>query len=82
MFLEILTPDAKVFEGEVEVTTLPGFDGYFQILDNHAPLVSPLGKGYLTYKKKKDEQSLLVDGGIVEVYNNRITVLAESLIKE
>lgn len=80
MFLEIYTPETKVFEGEVEVTTLPGVDGYFQILDNHAPMVSPLGRGDLTYKKKKDEVTVVVEGGVVEVYNNRVTVLAEALI--
>lgn len=79
MYLEIYTPDAKVYEGEVDVTTLPGVDGYFQILNNHAPLVSPLGKGDLTYKWKKEETTIVVDGGVVEVHNNKVTVLAEAI---
>ncbi len=82
MYLEIYTPDEKVFEGEVEVTTIPGKDGYFQILNNHAPLISPVGKGDLSYKRKKEEKTFSVDGGVVEVLNNKVTILAEALIEE
>ena len=82
MYLEILTPGQSVFEGEVNSASFPGTDGSFQILNNHAPLVSTLGKGTIVYRDKKNEYELKVDGGVVEVLNNRVVVLAESLITE
>ncbi len=86
MFLEIVTPDAKVFEGEVASATFPGSDGSFQVLNNHAPMISTLGKGDIKLlkdaDKKMDEIHLIVDGGIVEVLNNKVTVLAEKMISE
>ena len=76
MNLEIITPDKKVFSGEVEVVTLPGTDGSFQVLKDHAALVSTLGKGTL----KADKQEFTIDGGVVEVLNNRVLVLAEAVL--
>jgi F-type H+-transporting ATPase subunit epsilon len=72
MFLEIITPDKKIFEGEVESAKFPGSSGFFQVLNNHAPLISSL-------ETKNGEFQVLVDGGVVEVLNNKITVLAESV---
>jgi len=83
MHLEVITPDAKIFEGEVSITTLPGSAGSFQVLNNHAPLVSSLGKGLLSYQTKEgDLFEHKVSGGVVEVLNNRVTVLAESIKEE
>lgn len=82
MYLEIVTPDKKVFEGEVLSATFPGTDGSFQILNNHAPLLSTLKKGTIVYKDKKNEYDITVDGGVVEVLNNKVIVLAESIIEE
>ena len=84
MFIEIITPDKKVFEGEVVAATFPGSDGYFQVLNDHAPLIGTLGKGELRYTvegkdKKRKETILDVEGGVVEVLNNRVVVLAESI---
>ena len=83
MFLEIITPDNKLFEGEVDSATFPGSEGSFQVLDDHAPLISSLGLGDLKYKyKDRDrikEKELKIDGGIVEVLNNRVLVLVESV---
>jgi F-type H+-transporting ATPase subunit epsilon len=76
MNLEIITPDKKVFSGEVEVVTLPGSDGSFQILKDHAAIVSTLGKGIL----KADKQEFTIDGGVVEVLNNKVLVLAEAVL--
>lgn len=45
MFLEIITPEAKLFSGEVESVQLPGIEGSFQLLNNHAPIISALSKG-------------------------------------
>jgi F-type H+-transporting ATPase subunit epsilon len=82
MYLEIVTPDKKVFEGEVLSATFPGTDGSFQILNNHAPLLSTLKKGTIVYKDKKNEYDITVDGGVVEVLNNKVIVLVESIIEE
>ena len=76
MNLEIITPDKKVFSGEVEVVTLPGTDGSFQVLKDHAALVSTLGKGIL----QADKQEFTIDGGVVEVLNNKVLVLAEAVL--
>ena len=76
MNLEIITPDKKVFSGEVEIVTLPGSDGSFHVLKDHAALVSTLGKGIL----KADKQEFTIDGGVVEVLNNKVLVLAEAVL--
>ncbi|MEO0331500.1 MAG: ATP synthase F1 subunit epsilon [Bacteroidota bacterium] len=82
MQLTIITPDQQVFEGEVESATFPGSDGSFQVLRNHAPLVSSLGKGDISYRGSVGEGNITVEGGVVEVLNNTITVLAERVISE
>ena len=83
MFIEIVTPDTKIFEGEVISATFPGTDGSFQILNNHAALVSTLGKGNIAFVKtvsnKAEEVQIEVDGGVVEILNNKVTVLAEKI---
>ena len=83
MFIEIVTPDKKVFEGEATRAIFPGTDGSFQILNNHAALVSTLGKGNIIFVKtlnnKSEEVQMEVDGGVVEVLNNKVTVLAEKI---
>lgn len=80
MYLEIVTPDKKVFEGEVESATFPGSKGSFQVLANHAPLISTLATGKVSYVRKQSTRELQVEGGVVEVLNNKITVLAERVI--
>lgn len=83
MFLEIVTPDEKVFEGEVTSASFPGSDGSFQILNNHAAMVSTLGKGDIRYKpEKKEEIRILIEGGVVEVMNNKVNVLVEKIFSE
>ena len=82
MHLEIITPDRKYYEGEVDSATFPGSDGSFQVLKNHAPIISSLGKGELSYKEKNNEFSVEVEGGVVEVLNNKIIVLVESILSE
>lgn len=79
MFLEIVTPAKKVFEGEVSIVTFPGIDGMFQVLNNHAPLVSTLKAGELIYKDNKDESTIEITGGVVEVLHNKVIVLADGL---
>lgn len=79
MTLEILTPDKKVFEGEVTAVTVPGTMGSFQILRDHAPIISTLEDGPVIIKNKTDEQTFIIKGGIVEVLKNKIVVLAEGV---
>jgi F-type H+-transporting ATPase subunit epsilon len=78
MTLEILTPEKKLYSGDVYGVQLPGINGLFEILDKHAPLVSALGKGKLKILKDKNSSSTYtIQGGFVEVLNNRATVLVE-----
>jgi F-type H+-transporting ATPase subunit epsilon len=80
MHLEIITPDKKVFEGEVAIVTFPGSDGSFQVLNNHAPLVSLLKDGVVEYKTtEKETAQVSITGGVVEVLKNRVIVLADGL---
>jgi F-type H+-transporting ATPase subunit epsilon len=76
--LTILTPDKKFFEGSVRKVTLPGSAGLFQVLRDHAPLVSTLRQGTIFYEDEQQEHLLAVEGGLVEVSNNSITVLIAS----
>ncbi|MEM8566781.1 MAG: ATP synthase F1 subunit epsilon [Bacteroidota bacterium] len=79
MFLEIVTPAKKVFEGEVAIVTFPGVDGQFQVLNDHAPLVSTLKAGEMRFKNDKTEDTVEITGGVVEVLNNKVIVLADGL---
>ncbi|GAB3663751.1 ATP synthase F1 subunit epsilon [Echinicola sediminis] len=80
MHLEIITPDQKVFQGEISEATFPGASGAFQVLKNHAPIVSALTKGTVSYTTNDGKQSLEVDGGVVEVRENEIILLAEKVV--
>ncbi len=80
MYLEIITPEKKIFEGEVTLATFPGADGSFQILNNHAPLVSLLKAGVVEYKTKETSRSLVkITGGVVEVLKNKVVLLADGI---
>jgi len=78
MNLEILTPDKKIFEGEVRSVTLPGTMGSFEVLNDHAPIISTLDDGKLIVRSAAKEEVFFVKGGVVEVLNNQVMVLAES----
>lgn len=78
MTVEILTPEKKLFSGEAYGVQLPGTTGLFEILDKHAPLVSALGKGTIKILKDKNaSEQFSIQGGFVEVLNNKATVLVE-----
>jgi F-type H+-transporting ATPase subunit epsilon len=78
MNLEILTPDKKIFSGEVYGVQLPGIGGMFEVLDKHAPIVSALKAGNLKILKEKNSfYQYKIQGGFVEVINNKTTVLVE-----
>ena len=79
MDLEILTPEKKIFSGDVYGVLLPGISGLFEVLDKHAPIVSALGSGTLKVlnDNKNNTQSYSIKSGFVEVINNKTTVLVE-----
>ncbi len=78
MTLEILTPEKKVFSGDVYGVQLPGIGGSFEVLDKHAPMVSALKAGKLKILTDKNTAvSYTVQSGFVEVLNNKTLVLVE-----
>ena len=79
MYLEIITPDKSVFEGEVSSAQFPGTQGSFEVLNNHAPLISTLENGRVRVTTATGNQYFNVNGGVVEVLNGRIIVLAEAV---
>jgi len=79
MYLEIITPDKKVFEGEVTLIQLPGSKGSFTILNNHAPIISTLDAGTVKVQDTSGkEQFFKINGGVVEQLSNKLVVLVES----
>ncbi|HMQ80122.1 MAG TPA: ATP synthase F1 subunit epsilon [Ignavibacteria bacterium] len=79
--LEIVTPGRIVFTGEVKSFTAPGIEGMFQILRSHAPFISTIIPGSVKFTSQGDEtRNFVTSGGTVEVHNNHITMLAESII--
>ena len=79
--LEIITPEKPIFKDQVDVVTIPGTLGGFQILKNHAPLISSFEIGILKVKKDSDETYYTTASGTVEVNNNKVLVLADSIEK-
>ncbi len=78
MLLEIVTPEKKMFSGEVDLIQLPGISGSFEILKNHAPIISTLDRGVIKIKTVEGKEQLFeVDGGVVECKKNIVTVLAD-----
>ncbi|MCF8296802.1 MAG: ATP synthase F1 subunit epsilon [Saprospiraceae bacterium] len=78
MLLEIITPDETLYSGEVSLVQLPGIDGSFEILNNHAPLISALAKGKIKYKDSEEKINFIeIKGGVIEVLKNKVLVLAE-----
>ena len=82
MILEILTPDKKVFDGDITSVTVPGTQGSFEVLNNHAPIISTLEKGKVIVRGKDGDQKFIITGGVIEVINNKIIVLAESALQQ
>jgi F-type H+-transporting ATPase subunit epsilon len=80
MILNILTPERKIFEGEVYGLIIPGVSGYFELLENHAPIVAALGKGNMKVLKEKTgkaSEEYIITGGFIEMSNNKTVVLVE-----
>ena len=78
MKVEIITPDKTIFSGEAILVQLPGIDGSFEVLKNHAPLITILGKGEVKVQDINNNiRMFMVNGGVVEVLRNKVLVLAE-----
>ena len=80
MQLDIITPDKLIYSGVIKLVKLPGTDGSFEILKNHAPLISTLAKGKIKVIEENNELKYFdIEDGVVEVQNNRVIVLAGSV---
>ena len=80
MHIEVITPDRKLFAGEIKLVKLPGTIGSFEIMNNHAPIISTLEKGQVKIIDMNNKTTLIdIDGGLVESKDNKIIVLAESV---
>jgi F-type H+-transporting ATPase subunit epsilon len=76
--LELTTPTRLVVSEEADEVVVPGADGYFGVLPGHAPFLTTLGIGELTYRIGRDEHHLAVSGGFAEVRNDKVIVLADT----
>jgi len=83
MKIEIITPDRKVFEGDIKSVRVPGKKGSFQVLKDHAPIVSTLENGpVIMFDQAGLETRYKINGGVIEVKMNKIILLAESAQEE
>lgn len=80
MKLEIITPEEKIFQGDVDAVFLPGKAGRFELLKDHAPMVSTLKDGALVYQIGSKKESIEIGGGVLQVINNKVLVLAETVL--
>ena len=80
MKIEIITPDKKIFEGEIKSVRVPGKKGSFQVLKDHAPIVSTLESGSVRMVDQDNNELVYeIDGGVIEVKANKIILLADSV---
>jgi F-type H+-transporting ATPase subunit epsilon len=75
--LEIVSPERRVYDDEVDMVVVPGLTGQLGILPHHTPLISSLGVGELKIKKAGSEESMLISGGFVEVRSDKVVVMAD-----
>ena len=81
MHIEIITPDTTVFQGEIAKVRVPGKKGSFQVLNDHAPIISTLEKGQVIMVSPSGEEKIYeIDGGVIEVKNNKIILLIETIL--
>ena len=76
--LEVVTPTGALVDEDVDIVNAPGYGGDFGVLANHAPFLSTIKIGTLTYEKDRQRKAVMVSGGFCEVSNNKITFLVES----
>ncbi len=80
MKIEIITPDRKIYEGDIKSVRVPGKKGSFQVLKDHAPIISTLENGMVIMVDQSDKEIIFeIDGGVIEVKMNKIILLAESV---
>lgn len=78
MHLEIITPETKLFDGKIKLVQVPGKKGSFEVLKNHAPIISTLTRGTVKVIRDDDKKEFIrIHSGIIEVKANRITILAQ-----
>ena len=77
LHLEIVTPEKKVFDDAVDVVTIPTASGEVGILPNHAPLISTLKPGILSYTTRGATEKMVIAGGFIEVNTNKVSILAD-----
>lgn len=78
MRIEIVSPEKQLYVGEVSMAQFPGTEGSFQVLNNHAPMIATIAAGSIRVRTESGkEETVEVNGGIVEVQKNKILVLAE-----
>ncbi len=81
MVLDILTPERSVFSGEIRLVKVPGVQGSFEVMENHAPIISSLDKGELKIVPKDGNNILYqIEGGVIEVNNNKAIILVEKIL--
>jgi len=79
MNIEIVTPDKNIYSGEIKLVKLPGTDGSFEVLKNHAALISTLEKGEIKIIDTNNDVKIFnINDGVVEILDNKITVLLSS----
>ncbi len=82
MFLEVLSPGRTVFSGDIELIKVPGSGGSFEVMKNHAPIISTLEKGDVRVVVNENTTKLFsIDGVVIQVVSNKIIVLAESIVE-
>ena len=78
MNLEIVTPDKKIYEGKIKLVQVPGSKGSFEVMYNHAPIISTLEAGVVKVVEESDKKIYFdIEGGVIEVLKNKVIVLAE-----
>ncbi len=80
MMLSVLSPDQEIFQGEIQSVKVPGVSGQFEVLDNHAPIVSALSEGEVRIKKKDGSQlNFGIKKGFIEVLYNQVSLLVQGV---
>jgi len=78
MFVEIYTAEKNEFRGEAKLVKLPGTSGFFEIMNNHAPIISTLGKGQIKIIDNENKESFFeISSGVIETNNNKVIILVE-----
>ncbi|HHU95930.1 MAG: ATP synthase F1 subunit epsilon [Bacteroidota bacterium] len=82
MKLEILTPEKRLYRDQVEIITLPGVMGSFQVLNNHAPMVAALVKGTLSFTAKGKTEEIKIEDGVLEVHDNKVVICLDNAVEQ